>query len=143
MRYVVSSSSGILDRSISIPRRAIKSVARCNTVNVFSPKKSNLTKPAFSAHFIVNCVTGISDRGSRYNGTSSASGRSPITKPAACVEACRYKPSSFIETVMRSATCSSSSFWARNAGSDLSASAIVVGFAGLLGISFAIRSTCP
>jgi hypothetical protein len=36
---------------------------------------------------MLNWVTGMSDFGSRYIGTSSLSGRSPITMPAACVEA--------------------------------------------------------
>ena len=38
-------------------------------------------------------MTGISVRGSRYNGTSSTRGLSPITTPAACVEACLFNPS--------------------------------------------------
>ncbi len=60
-----------------------------STVSVLRPRKSNFTSPAASTHFMLNWVTGMSDFGSRYIGTSSASGRSPITMPAACVEAWR------------------------------------------------------
>ena len=35
------------------------------TVIVFKPRKSNFTSPACSTYFILNCVTGMSERGSR------------------------------------------------------------------------------
>ena len=43
----------------------------------------------FSTSFMLNCVAAISEPGSRYSGTNSSSGRSPMTMPAACVEAGR------------------------------------------------------
>ena len=67
--------------------------ARCRMVSVVRPRKSNFTSPACSTCFIEYCVTRKSERGSRYSGTSSISGRSPITTPAACVLAWRYSPS--------------------------------------------------
>ena len=76
-------------RSISMPRRRISSTARSSTVSVFRPRKSNFTSPACSTYFMLNWVTGMSERGSRYIGTSSDSGRSPMTMPAAWVEAWR------------------------------------------------------
>jgi hypothetical protein len=42
-----------------------------STVSVFRPRKSNFTSPAFSTSFMLNWVTGMSERGSRYSGTSS------------------------------------------------------------------------
>ena len=59
------------------------------TDNVFKPKKSNLTNPADSTHFILNWVAGISDFASLYSGTRVFKGLSPITSPAACVDALR------------------------------------------------------
>jgi hypothetical protein len=60
-----------------------------STVSVLRPRKSNFTRPACSTHFMLNWVTGMSERGSRYIGTSCDSGRSPMTMPAAWVEAWR------------------------------------------------------
>ena len=71
----------------------IKLSAFARTVNVFKPKKSNLTSPAFSTNFILNCVAGISSSFNLYKGTNSFKGLSPITKPAACVETCLFNPS--------------------------------------------------
>jgi hypothetical protein len=76
-------------RSMSMPRRRTSVTAFSSTDSVFRPRKSNLTSPACSTHFMLNWVTGMSERGSRYIGTSSHSGRSPITMPAAWVEAWR------------------------------------------------------
>ena len=39
--------------------------ATSSTVSVFRPRKSNLTRPAGSTHFMLNWVTGMSDLGSR------------------------------------------------------------------------------
>ena len=75
--------------STSMSRRVINFTAPSSTVSVFRPRKSNLTSPACSTYFMLNWVTGMSERGSRYIGTSSDSGRSPMTMPAACVEAWR------------------------------------------------------
>ena len=57
--------------------------------------KSNLIKLADSTQYLSNCVTGISESGSRYNGTICSSGSAPITTPAAWVEAFLSSPSSF------------------------------------------------
>ena len=72
-----------------MPRRRMSFTAVFSTVSVFRPRKSNFTSPACSTHFMLNWVTGMSERGSRYIGTSSDSGRSPMTMPAAWVEAWR------------------------------------------------------
>ena len=55
------------------------------TVSVLRPKKSNFTSPAFSDHFMSNCVTGISfsESKSLYKGTISSICLSAITIPAA------------------------------------------------------------
>ena len=57
------------------------------TVNVFKPKKSNLTKPAFSAEYISNWVDGNKrfEEASLYKGTTSVNFLSAITTPAAWV----------------------------------------------------------
>ena len=36
-----------------------------STVSVFRPRKSNFTSPAGSTYFMLNCVAGIVDCGSR------------------------------------------------------------------------------
>ena len=61
---VALSSRSIVSMLSLMPRLWIKSIAPLTTVRVFNPKKSNLTKPACSTHFILNCVAGISDLGS-------------------------------------------------------------------------------
>jgi hypothetical protein len=67
------------------------------TVNVFNPKKSNFTKPAFSAEYISNCVDGNNKfaETSLYKGTTSVNFLSAITTPAACVATFLFKPSNF------------------------------------------------
>ena len=86
----LGSSNGRASRSTSMPRpRFTSSTAFCSTVSVFRPRKSNFTRPAASTSFQLNWVTGEFDFGSRVSGTSSTSGRSPMTMPAACVEAWR------------------------------------------------------
>ena len=47
------------------PCSAIILIARSMTVSVLRPRKSNFTRPAASAHFMLNWLAGISDRGSR------------------------------------------------------------------------------
>ena len=47
-----------------MPRSASKSMQFWITVRVFRPRKSNLTSPAASTHFMLNWVAGMSDRGS-------------------------------------------------------------------------------
>jgi hypothetical protein len=54
-----------------MPRRRSASPPSSSTVSVFRPRKSNFTSPASSTFFMLNCVTGMSERGSRYIGTSS------------------------------------------------------------------------
>jgi hypothetical protein len=88
--YDFLSSRGSASKSTSTPRpRLMSSTAFCSTVSVFKPRKSNLTRPAASTSFQLYWVTGEFDFGSRVRGTSSTSGRSPMTMPAACVEAWR------------------------------------------------------
>ena len=58
-------------RSTSMPRCFSSFTATSSTVSVFRPRKSNFTSPAGSTHFMLNWVTGMSDFGSRYSGTSS------------------------------------------------------------------------
>ena len=69
------------------------STARAMTVRVLRPRKSNLISPAFSTHFMSNWVTTDSSEGLRYRGTTSLSGTSPMTTPAAWVLAWRGRPS--------------------------------------------------
>ncbi len=52
-------------RSTSILRCFSSFTATSSTVSVFRPRKSNLTRPAGSTHFMLNWVTGMSDFGSR------------------------------------------------------------------------------
>ncbi len=48
-----------------MPRALTSSTARCSTVSVLRPRKSNFTSPAPSTYFIENWVAGMSERGSR------------------------------------------------------------------------------
>ena len=48
-----------------MPRAFSSSTARCSTVSVFRPRKSNFTRPAFSTYFMLNWVAGSVERGSR------------------------------------------------------------------------------
>ena len=114
-----------------MPRRATRFTAVCRTVSVVRPRKSNFTSPACSTHFMLNWVTGSCDFGSRYIGTSSESGRSPITMPAACVEAWRCRPSSFIAISKARLTTGSASRAACRRGSSAIAFESVTGAAGL------------
>ena len=59
------SSSGKFARSSAMPRAASSSRVRASTVSVLRPRKSNFTRPASSTHFMLNWVTGMSERGSR------------------------------------------------------------------------------
>ena len=129
--------------SISFPFALISSSALRITVKVFSPKKSNLTRPIASECFIENCVAGISERGSRYNGTNSCNGLSPITMPAACVEACRYKPSNFEAMLNIFLTKESSDIALLISSIFFCASTKVIGRAGSNGTSLQILSTFP
>ena len=51
--------------STATPRVASSFTAVASVVSVFSPRKSNFTNPAGSTHFMLNCVAGMSDFGSR------------------------------------------------------------------------------
>ena len=55
---------------------------RCNTLSVRNPKKSILSNPHFSTVGPSYCVSTLPSL-SRYSGTSSSSGCSAITTPAA------------------------------------------------------------
>ena len=68
---VFSSSIGMSARSNCVPLRLIIFAAMSSVVSVLRPRKSNFTRPAGSTHFSEYCVTGMSERGSRYIGTSS------------------------------------------------------------------------
>ena len=48
----------------SLPPDAMNLSARSMTVSVFKPRKSNFTRPAISAYFMLNCEAGSSARGS-------------------------------------------------------------------------------
>ena len=89
------------------------------TVNVFNPKKSNFTSPAFSAEYISNCVDGNNKfaETSLYKGTTSVSFLSAITTPAACVATFRFSPSSFNERSVNFFTLGSSFISFCNLGS--------------------------
>ena len=142
--YVSTSSSGSRSRSTSIPSPCKNPSARCRIVSVVSPRKSNFTNPACSTCFIEYCVTRKSERGSRYSGTSSISGRSPITTPAACVLAWRYRPSSLQRDLQQSAQClRPHRASCRSRGSPAIACCKFTGLAGLFGISSATLFTWP
>jgi hypothetical protein len=57
-------------------------------------KNQTLTKPAFSAEYISNCVDGNNKSAveSLYNGTISVNFLSAITTPAACVATFLFNP---------------------------------------------------
>ena len=65
MAKVLESSSGMPASWNAGSRRRTSSSALVSTVSVFSPRKSNFTSPACSTSFMLNWVTGMSERGSR------------------------------------------------------------------------------
>ena len=91
-----------------MPLARTRSTARRSTVSVFRPRKSNFTSPACSTHFMLNWVTGIADLRVAVERHELLSGRSPMTTPAAWVEAWRCRPSSFSAMVDMRATGGSS-----------------------------------
>ncbi len=65
-QIITSGSSQVsASRSTAIPRLPRSCSAFLRTDSVFRPRKSNFTKPAPSTYFMSNCVTGMSERGSR------------------------------------------------------------------------------
>ena len=58
--YVLESFNEILFKLKFLSFFIINDSALAKTVKVLRPKKSNLTRPAFSTNFILNCVAGIS-----------------------------------------------------------------------------------
>ncbi len=50
---------------LDVPRSRHDARGVSSTVSVFRPRKSNFTRPAASVHFMLNCVAGMPERGSR------------------------------------------------------------------------------
>ena len=106
------SSSGILSiRTGSLPSASIRALIISNAhlmiVNVRNPKKSNLTKPAYSTSFLSKWVTGCIPSESQYSGEKSVIAVGAITTPPACLPAFRVTPSS-LRAISISAFTSSS-----------------------------------
>ena len=89
--YVLRSSSGIVAMSSPPP---ISSTALSITSRLRSPRKSIFSRPSASTFFIENCVTTSWSAPFCCSGTTSISGRAPITTPAAWIESWRTRPSS-------------------------------------------------
>ena len=140
---VSSSSQPTASKSIRTPLGSRSRRASAITDRVLSPRKSNLTKPALSIHSIVYWVTGMNDLGSRYKGTLARNGPSPITIPAACVDACRGRPSTLAARPKRRAVRGSSSARRCSWGTSLrwSLMRLLPPLPGSRGTSFASRST--
>ena len=115
------------------------------TVNVFKPKKSNLTNPAFSAEYMSNWVEGSnkSAEESLYKGTVSVNFLSAITTPAAWVATFLFNPSSFKDNSIRRLTLLSSLINFCNLGSTLILSCKVNGLDGSNGIILQMLSIKP
>ena len=93
---VEASSSGIVSRSISIPRSCrTRSTAWRRIVRFDSPRKSNFSRPSASMPCISYWVISASEFVAFWSGMSSVSGSREITTPAAWVEALRATPSSW------------------------------------------------
>ncbi len=60
---VVERQGGKIERNAALGQQCRARLA--STVSVFRPRKSNFTRPANSTYFMLNCVTGMSERGSR------------------------------------------------------------------------------
>jgi hypothetical protein len=139
---VAASSSGIVSRSISIPRsRFTLSTAWRRIVRFERPRKSNFRSPSASMPCISYWVISASEFVAFWSGISSVSGSREMTTPAAWVEAFRATPSSWrAKSVMR-LTDGSPSTIERSSGeiSIASSSRIPSWF----GTAFAIRSTSP
>ena len=104
--------------------------AAARVVRLRRPRKSIFRSPAFSmspiSHWVVTTSLALSLLGSFWSGTSSSSGRSAITTPAACVPTLRFIPSSRRAKSSSRATSGSSSASRRSAGSSLIASSSVM-----------------
>ena len=93
---VVASSSGIVSRSISIPRSwRTRSTAWRRIVRFDRPRKSNFSRPSASIPCISYWVISASEFVAFWSGMSSVSGSRLMTTPAAWVEALRATPSSW------------------------------------------------
>ena len=108
------SSNGIAAISIGskffFARRAlIISNAQLMMVKVRNPRKSNLTKPAYSTSFLSNCVTGLFPSASQYSGAKSVILVGAMTTPPACLPAFRVTPSSLRAISISALTSSSAS----------------------------------
>ena len=104
--------------------------AAASVVRLRRPRKSIFSSPAFSmspiSHWVVTTSLALSLLGSFWSGTSSSSGRSAITTPAACVPTLRFIPSSRRAKSSSRATSGSSSASRCSAGSSLIASSRVM-----------------
>ena len=92
-----------------------RSTASLMTVSVRNPRKSIFKSPSSSIVVIVNCVV-MEPSDPLESGTNSSAGFWQITTPAACMEVCLGKPSSFIHMSNRFFTCSSVSYLLRSSG---------------------------
>ena len=110
------------------------------TVMVLRPRKSNLTRPAFSTRFMSHWVT-VSLFLPLYSGTYSVMAVSETTTPAAWVEAWRASPSRRRETSMRRATRASEPMRTLSSGSRTRALSMVI--LSSSGMSLAMRSVSP
>ena len=134
--YVFSSSSGIF--SMSMPPTS--STALSITSRLRRPRKSIFSRPRSTTLPIETCVTTSWSAPFCCSGTTSISGRAPMTTPAAWIESCRTSPSSgFARSTISFATGSVS--YAVFSSPDFRHSASV--WPGPSGISLAIRSTTP
>ncbi len=87
----------------------ISATALSITSRFRSPRKSIFRRPSASTSHIPNCVTVSSPSPLRCSGTTSVSGRSEMTTPAAWIESCRTSPSSGFARSTISRTCGSPS----------------------------------
>ncbi len=112
------------------------------TVSVRNPRKSILRSPSSSSVVIVNCVTSDPSDASD-SGTYSSIASLPITTPAACIDACRGRPSRRMEASTSSFTCGSSSYAFFSSGFTSSErfNVTIFSFCIFLGIIFEMEST--
>ena len=106
------------------------------TVRLRSPKKSIFKSPSSSNAVMVYCVTAAPSF--TLSGTYSSTGRSVITTPAACVDACLGIPSTLI--AMSSSLFAVASVWHISLNSGVFSIACFRVMPSSRGISFAILS---
>ncbi len=139
------SSSGICVMSSKAAPSAraslIAATVQSMIVSVFSPRKSNLTRPARSTSSLSNCDTAPVLASSTYSGTKSVSFDGAMTTPPACRPTLRTMPSSLYAMSMISPTSSLSAMKSRS--SDVSATARSSVIPTSNGINFESRSARP